>query len=72
MRPFSDQRQPLDEHHVLEPAGAGLSRPGTPLVRDLEGRVWRVRWRPAASEVLAAVAALLLAALLLGLVLLWL
>lgn len=37
--------EPLDDEHVLEPVtGDAIGLPGTdPLVRDLRGRVWRVR-----------------------------
>lgn len=52
MLPLPDDRdlpepQPLDDEHVLEPVPeeAGLE-PGEPVVRDVQGRLWRVRRRP--------------------------
>jgi hypothetical protein len=67
----------LDSEHVLEPVdGPPLLGPlgREPLVRDVRGRMWRVRWRPqfldglaGPAVVIAVVVLALLIALVLGL-----
>ncbi len=71
MHPLDDQSQPLDEHHVLEPVDAVSSGRGQRLVRDIDGHLWRVRWRPDPADMLAGGAVLVIVALVLALALLW-
>ena len=74
MLPFEDDQPasaPLDPDHVLEPIAAAAGEPwlGEPMVRDVRGRLWRVRRRAPSRELTMLVA---VSALVTALLLLWL
>ena len=63
MQPLSDDpdAQPLDLSDVLEPVDADAEAPllgADPIVRDVRGRVWRVRRRYGVADVAVAIGAL--------------